>query len=379
MDRDRRAEQIEEEEYLRRREARMRRRRLEKKRQIRRRKMMRLAAMAAVLVLIIVGAAKGLSKLAGNKGRTPTEITQEVKAEESEGETSAEKQPVMSASDLEKLSGDTTVFGWQEDENGRWYRNADGTFFEKGWKEIDGAEYYFDENGYVTVGWLELDGKDYYFDEEGKYDSTKTRPMVALTYDDGPGQYTDKLLDCLEENNAKATFFMLGQNAEQYPDVVKRMYDSGMELGNHTYDHQILTGLDSTSISNEITKTNQIIEKAAGVSAASLRPPGGSFNETVQQLAGMPIVKWSLDTKDWKHKSEDKTYQKVIDNVQDGSVILMHDIHEWSVNASLRLIPELIEKGYKLVTVQELAQAKGIELGDGEVYYYFGEGTQQVE
>lgn len=93
----------------------------------------------------------------------------------------------------------------------------------------------------------------------------------------------------------------------------------------------------------------------------------------------MPIIKWSLDTKDWKTKSADATYQKVMDNVQDGSVVLMHDIHEWSVEASLRLIPELVEKGYKLVTVQELAEAKGIELKDGEVYYYFGEGTQEVE
>ena len=202
--------------------------------------------------------------------------------------------------------------------------------------------------------------------------------MVALTYDDGPGKYTDKLLDCLEENNAKATFFMLGENAEKYPDVIKRLYDSGMELGNHTYDHQMLPSLSSEQVTEEIGKTNSIIENAAGVPADSLRPPGGSLNETVQELAGMPIIKWSLDTKDWKTKSADATYQKVMDNVQDGSVVLMHDIHEWSVEASLRLIPELVEKGYKLVTVQELAEAKGIELKDGEVYY-FGEGTQEVE
>lgn len=226
---------------------------------------------------------------------------------------------------------------------------------------------------------MELDGEDYYFDEEGKYDSTKVRPMVALTYDDGPGQYTEKLLECLKENNAKATFYMLGQNAEQFPEIVKQLKDAGMELGNHTYDHQILTTLSEDQISDEIRNADAAIEKGAGVPADSLRPPGGSLDETVQELAGMPIIKWSLDTKDWKTKSEDKTYQKVIDNVQDGSVVLMHDIHEWSVNASLRLIPELVEKGYKLVTVQELAEAKGIKLEDGEVYYYFGEGTQQVE
>lgn len=373
-------DEFDDEEYERRRQARMMRRRQERLRQIRRRKLMRIVAMAGVLVLAIFLIAKGVTALTSGFGkRKPTEISKEVKAETKKGEIPAAKQPVMSASDIQKLSGDMTIFGWQTDETGKWYRNADGTFFEAGWKEIDGAKYYFDENGYVKTGWLELDGKDYYFDEEGRYDSSKVRPMVALTYDDGPGKYTDKLLDCLEENNAKATFFMLGENAERYPDIVKRIYDSGMELGNHTYDHKMLPTLSSEEISDEIGKTNSIIENAAGVPADSLRPPGGSFNESVQELAGMPIIKWSLDTKDWKTKNADATYQKTMDNVQDGSVVLMHDIHESSVEASLRLIPELVEKGYKLVTVQELAKAKGIDLEDGEVYYYFGEGTQEVE
>ena len=269
--------------------------------------------------------------------------------------------------------------GLYEDKNGTKYQESDGSFCKNDWREVGGSKYYFNKDGYMTTGWLELDGKEYFFDENGKYDSTKHRPMVALTFDDGPGRFTDKLLDCLEENNAKATFFMLGENAEKYPDVIKRLYDSGMELGNHTYDHQMLPSLSSEQVTEEIGKTNSIIENAAGVPADSLRPPGGSFNESVQELAGMPIIKWSLDTKDWKTKSADTTYQKVIDNVQDGSVVLMHDIHEWSIEASLRLIPELVEKGYKLVTVQELAAAKGIELKDGEVYYYFGEGTQEVE
>lgn len=374
-------DEMDDEEYERRRQERLMRMRQEKIRQLKIRKLMRLTAMAAVLALVVVAAGTGIARLVSGGDKKPSEtISQEVKADtEEEGEILAAKQPVMSASDLEKLASDTTIFGWQQDENGRWYRNADGTFYENGWKEIDGVKYYFDENGYVVTGWLELDREDYYFDEEGKYDSTKVRPMVALTYDDGPGQYTEKLLECLKENNAKATFYMLGQNAEQFPEIVKQLKDAGMELGNHTYDHQILTTLSEDQISDEIRNADAAIEKGAGVPADSLRPPGGSLDETVQELAGMPIIKWSLDTKDWKTKSEDKTYQKVIDNVQDGSVVLMHDIHEWSVNASLRLIPELVEKGYKLVTVQELAEAKGIKLEDGEVYYYFGEGTQQVE
>ena len=152
-----------------------------------------------------------------------------------------------------------------------------------------------------------------------------------------------------------------------------------MELANHTYDHKDLTKLTKDQISEEIDKTSSLIQNAAGEMPDTLRPPGGSYNNQVQDLAEMPIVKWSIDTKDWKTKSEDQTYQCVMDNAQDGSVVLMHDIHEWSVDAAIRMIPDLLAEGYKLVTVQELAEAKGITLEDGQVYEFFGEGTQMVE
>ena len=106
--------------------------------------------------------------------------------------------------------------GLYEDKNGTKYQESDGSFCKNDWREVGGSKYYFNKDGYMTTGWLEeLDGKEYFFDENGKYDSTKHRPMVALTFDDGPGRFTDKLLDCLEENNAKATFFMLGENVER--------------------------------------------------------------------------------------------------------------------------------------------------------------------
>ena len=311
--------------------------------------------------------------------RFQEEVQESTKESTQEGEIQAQKQPVMSGADIEKMAASTAVTGWQTDAQGKWYRNQDGTIYQNGWQEIDGSEYYFDENGYVITGWEEIDGKDCYFDENGVYDSMKEPPLVALTFDDGPGQYTDKLLDCLEENGAKATFYMLGQNVEQYPDIVKRMNDLGMELSNHTYDHKDLTKLTQSQITDEIEKTSSLIQNAAGVLPDTLRPPGGSYNDSVQNLAGLPIVKWSIDTKDWKTKSEDQTYQCVMDNVEDGSIVLMHDIHEWSVDAAIRLIPDLMEEGYKLVTVQELAQAKGITLENGKVYEFLGEGTQMVE
>lgn len=357
------------------------RRKAEKQRQMKRRKMIRRLPFAVLIILALVLAGTGAYILADRiqTSRFQEEVQESTKESTQEGEIQAQKQPVMSGADIEKMAASTAVTGWQTDAQGKWYRNQDGTIYQNGWQEIDGSEYYFDENGYVITGWEEIDGKDCYFDENGVYDSTKEPPLVALTFDDGPGQYTDKLLDCLEENGAKATFYMLGQNVEQYPDIVKRMNDLGMELSNHTYDHKDLTKLTQSQITDEIEKTSSLIQNAAGVLPDTLRPPGGSYNDSVQNLAGLPIVKWSIDTKDWKTKSEDQTYQCVMDNVEDGSIVLMHDIHEWSVDAAIRLIPDLMEEGYKLVTVQELAQAKGITLENGKVYEFLGEGTQMVE
>ena len=353
------------------------RRRAEKQRQIQRRKIVRCLPFAAMILLALVLAGIGAGKLADMIQTRSFQSSVENMVKE--GDIQAQKQPVMSGTDIEKFSSSTAVEGWQNSELGKWYRNADGTIYQDGWQEIDGQEYYFDKNGYVLTGWKEIDGKDCYFDENGVYDSSKTPPLIALTFDDGPGPYTEKLLDCLEENNAKATFYMLGQNVENYPDIVKRMKDLGMELANHTYDHKDLTKLTKDQISEEIDKTSSLIQNAAGEMPDTLRPPGGSYNNQVQDLAEMSIVKWSIDTKDWKTKSEDQTYQCVMDNAQDGSVVLMHDIHEWSVDAAIRMIPDLLAEGYKLVTVQELAEAKGITLEDGQVYEFFGEGTQMVE
>lgn len=269
--------------------------------------------------------------------------------------------------------------GLYEDKNGTKYQESDGSFCKNDWREVDDSKYYFDKDGYMTTGWLELDGKEYFFDENGKYDSTKHRPMVALTFDDGPGRFTDKLLDCLEENNAKATFFMLGENVERFPDVVKRMHDSGMELGNHSYDHTILTSTTKDGVIQQMHKTNSAIENICGVPADVMRPPGGSYNETIASLVGLPIITWSIDTRDWATRNADNTYKVTLDNVKDGSIVLMHDIHESSIEASLRLIPDLIEKGFRLVTIRQMAEEKGITLENGVDYNFLGEGNKSNE
>lgn len=375
-------EQRDELERQRIRHERMMRRKQEKIRQLRRRKMMRIGAMAAVLVLVLVFAGRGVGKLfsgvhiKSSGAKNANSSTVEVQAAEDTGE--AGKQPVMSASDVEKLKAAPSI-GWHQDENGWWYQNRDGSYYQDGWQEVNGSTYYFNSKGYILTGWQTIDDKDCYFDEDGKYDETKQRPMIALTFDDGPGEYTEELINCLVENNAKATFFMLGQNVEAYPEIAKELSDAGMELGNHSYSHPDLVTIGAEAAAQQVSNTDAALKAATGFEATVMRPPGGSFNDSVKAAINHPLIIWSIDTRDWATKSEDQTYQVVMDNAQDGSVVLMHDIHEWSVKAAIRMIPDLIAKGFKLVTVSELAEAKGKTLQSGNAYYYFGEGEQQVE
>ena len=375
-------EQRDELERQRIRHERMMRRKQEKIRQLRRRKMMRIGAMAVVLVFVLVFAGRGVGKLfsgvhiKNSSAKNANSSTVEVQAAEDTGE--AGKQPVMSASDVDKLKAAPSI-GWHQDENGWWYQNRDGSYYQDGWQEVNGSTYYFNSNGYILTGWQTIDDKDCYFDEDGKYDETKQRPMIALTFDDGPGEYTEELLNCLVENNAKATFFMLGQNVEAYPEIAKKVSDAGMELGNHSYSHPDLVTIGAEAAAQQVSNTDAALKAATGFEATVMRPPGGSFNDSVKAAIDHPLIIWSIDTRDWATKSEDQTYQVVMDNAQDGSVVLMHDIHEWSVKAAIRMIPDLIAKGFKLVTVSELAEEKGKNLQSGNAYYYFGEGEQQVE
>ncbi|MDO4336655.1 MAG: polysaccharide deacetylase family protein [Eubacteriales bacterium] len=191
---------------------------------------------------------------------------------------------------------------------------------------------------------------------------------IALTFDDGPSSFTDRLLDCLEENNAKATFFMVGEEIVNFPDEVKRMEELGCELGNHTYSHTDLTELDAAGISDAIGKTDQLLLELAGHGATVLRPPYGSVNDTVVATVGTPMILWSIDTLDWETLDAEKTVDTVLSQVEDGSIILMHDIYKESVDAAEILIPRLIEEGYELVTVHELAEKKGVTLQTGTTY-----------
>ncbi len=353
----------------------LRERMRQKKRQLFIRKMMRLGFCVVAVVLVLVFLVRGVfMPIAGKIGKGSNSKTVEVQAQAQEsGPQEALRQPIRSQNDSGK-AGVHTV-GWQEDENGKWYQNADGTYYANGMKEIDGSTYYFDENGYMQTGWVTIDGQDYKFDDNGVWEPDARRPMVALTFDDGPGEYTDELLDCLEKYDAKATFFMLGQCIEEYPEIPKRMKELGCELGNHSYSHPELTSLSYDEISEQYEKTNDLLEKYAGSPATVGRTPYGAQDETVCEATGLPCFMWSLDTQDWAKMDADADYDAVIGHVSDGEIVLMHDIHQPSVEAALRIIPDLIDQGYKLVTVSELAEAKGITLEVGKSYSDFWDST----
>ena len=229
------------------------------------------------------------------------------------------------------------------------------------------------ENGTFTV--KEID-KEHEEELEQAAEEAYNQPMIALTFDDGPGKYTSTLLDTLEQYGAHATFFMVGKNVPKYPDEVKRMLEIGCELGNHSYDHAQLTKITPEEIQGQVNNTNGEIENAAGSPATLLRPPYGAVDDNVKQNVGMPMILWSVDTLDWKTKDANATIENVLTNAGDGDIILMHDIHEQSVEAAIQLIPALQVKGYTLVTVREMAQARGVKLENGEKYFGFWKKTE---
>lgn len=209
-----------------------------------------------------------------------------------------------------------------------------------------------------------------------------SKPMVAITFDDGPNpDTTEIMLDALEENYAKATFFCLGQNAGYYPETVKREQELGMEVGTHTHTHQQLTRLSSAALTEEMKESVDAIKAASGVSPVLMRPPYGAVNSTVLAEAkkqGLCAVNWSLDTEDWKTKNADDTYRMVM-TATDGDVVLLHDIHEYNVAAVQRFVPDLIAEGFQLVTVSELYAARGETLDPGTIHYRTDPTTESTE
>lgn len=181
------------------------------------------------------------------------------------------------------------------------------------------------------------------------------KKRVALTFDDGPhNTNTMKILDLLDKHNAKATFFMLGNRVNFYPDIAKEIVDRGHEPGNHTWNHKDLTTLGEEEIKLEIQRTNDAIQTATSRTPVIYRPPYGAVNDYVKEAVDMESILWTVDTEDWKSRDAKQVLLEVQTNVKDGSVVLLHDIHGSTVEA-VELILEFLDKeGYEFVTVSEL-------------------------
>lgn len=192
---------------------------------------------------------------------------------------------------------------------------------------------------------------------------------VALTFDDGPRQgTTDRLLDGLRQRGASVTFFLVGEQAELYPDLVKRMQAEGHQVGNHTWSHGRLEGIPVDQILTEIAKSETLLEEMLGGKNYWLRPPYGLIDPKVAEKVTVPMVKWSIDPRDWESRNTDKVVQAVLKDVKPNSIILLHDIYPTSVDAALKIIDELQTKGYLFVTVEELLRLNGVTPEAGVLY-----------
>lgn len=318
------------------------------------------------------------------------------------------------------LVNGTPYTGWLTDTDGkRYFFNKKG-IMRTGWLDRGKKRYYLDLDGIMQTGKTVIDGETFEFRKDGslkgyspsqgdvsktsagkseensddnsqgnssddssekkaaessrktskksKRKKTKAKGFVALTFDDGPSSFTDRLLDCLESNDVRATFFMVGTEIQSFPEELKRMEALGCELGNHSYSHTDLTTLDSAGIAEELNRTDSLISEQTGHVASLVRPPYGAVNDAVTASVSVPMILWSIDTRDWESQDPDQIVDIVMNEVTDGSIILMHDIFSTSVDAAEILIPKLLKEGYQLVTVHELAEAHNMELSTGTAY-----------
>lgn len=206
---------------------------------------------------------------------------------------------------------------------------------------------------------------------------------VAITFDDGPGLYTDELLAALRAVDAKATFFVLGDVSAARPAALKKIAAAGHEIANHTWSHRALPSLSDAQVRGELTRSADVIESITGTRPELMRPPYGSLSSRVVGILGLrewPIVLWDVDPEDWRYKHADTVYRRVLARTAPGSIVLLHDIHATTVAAVPRILAELADRGYTFVTVSELY---GRQLRNGAVYYdrndaYVGKAARTV-
>ena len=198
-----------------------------------------------------------------------------------------------------------------------------------------------------------------------------SQPYIAITFDDGPHpKNTPRLLDMLRERNIRATFYVIGRNVDLYPNVLRRTVSEGHEIGNHTYNHPILSKLGDSTVREELTKCRDAVARAAGVQPRTLRPPYGALlqrqREWIHRELNYPTIMWSVDPLDWKRPGASVVTSRILSNTTPGAIVLAHDLHASTVDAMPATLDGLLRKGFKFVTVSQLL-AMGSQAAPGPV------------
>lgn len=210
------------------------------------------------------------------------------------------------------------------------------------------------------------------YTNENGYNYSNIKKTVALTFDDGPsGEKTKKILALLEKNKAHATFFMVGNKMIEDKNTVLEVYNSGNEIGSHTYAHANLTRQTAEERQADLIKTDEIYKSITGSEINLLRPPYGAYKKDMLSELNYTLVLWNIDTEDWRYNDVDRIINTVLDNLSDGSIILMHDSYNRTIEAVDKLLPILYSKGYQVVSVSELAKLKNFELEKNTAYRKF--------
>lgn len=196
---------------------------------------------------------------------------------------------------------------------------------------------------------------------------------VALTFDDGPsGRYTRRLLEGLAQREVKATFLLCGYRMKEYPELTERIGAEGHEIGIHGYSHNNMKPMTRRQIAQEIMDTEALLPE--GCKAVFLRPPGGGCSDGVRQVSrarNLAVLDWSVDPRDWATSDTSAIQTAVVERVQDGDIILLHDMSDSSVDAALRIVDQLQKKGFTFVTVSQLAKLRNVTIKPGQVYKSF--------
>lgn len=197
------------------------------------------------------------------------------------------------------------------------------------------------------------------------------KPMIALTFDDGPMPESEKVLDALQKYGARATFFILGKNIAGNEAVLKRMVEEGHQVGAHSWSHPNFTEISQSAVMSQMTRTMGKVKEITGYDITMMRPPYGALHRISRRPMielGLPVILWSIDSLDWKTRSASNTVNQILSQAKNGAIVLCHDVWESTGAAMDSLIPQLMEKGYQFVTVAEMMSFRNEPLKPGNEY-----------